>query len=515
MKSLPPAKLDYKERREREFLTLRELGQLIDAALAHPRTGLRDAALISLIHDQALRVGEAVEVKWRQLDLEKGLIRLADQNGVVEERSLEKETQRLLRELRNTSAHQGFVFVGNGKRQISSRTAREVIAKAGKRSLPYDVHPDMLVHTRGVELASRNIPIPDIARFLRHSSLKAAKRYKQQIDEIRENRSCLVAPYILLGSRNHGSALTLKIPASISNLGPGLDTVAVAVNTYALLEFGTDCDTVSPLVKLRGGIAHGSSSKDQGELIYSVLKKVWKRYPDLLKTARLSVSADIALGTGLGISATVILGALWAAYVLNDQIPTTGSLIKESMAMEGHSEALAASLLGGLVVSGPARDDNTLLTEKIDWPGDWLFLAVLPGYTLDTPKARAALPVSVTLDDAIFNMQRTSLLVAAVANRNAETLRGVLSDDRLHEHYRANLVPHLFELRRELSEAPILGCILGGGGASVIVILEERNREKIFSSLNKWCLARKFRLLELRADNLGLSQMDLPSVPEH
>lgn len=368
----------------------------------------------------------------------------------------------------------------------------------------------MLVHTRGLELASRKLPEPEIARFLRHLGLKAAKRYKQQIDELRENHSSLVAPYIILGSRNHGSALTLKIPASISNLGPGLDTVAVAVNTYAVLEFGTDCDTAGPLVTLQGEIAGGSSPKDQGELIYSVLRKVWNRYPKLLENIRLSVSADVALGTGLGISATVILGALWAAHVLSDQIPTAGSLIRESMAIEGHSEALAASLLGGLVVSGPTHDESTLLTEKILWPDDWLFFAVLPGYTLDTPKARAALPATVTLDDAIFNMQRTSLLVAAVANKCAETLKRVLSDDRLHEHYRANLAPHLFELRRELLDQPILGCVLGGGGTSAIVILEERNRDKILAGLKTWCKPRQFSLLELRGDNLGLSQIESP-----
>ncbi len=315
---------------------------------------------------------------------------------------------------------------------------------------------------------------------------------------------------------NQARKFSLRLPGTTSNLGPGLDCLGLALNIYSKMSFFVldQNDPGIPLITFKGSIAKSGLAQDQGRLTYTILSKLWQRDHDLLQRVRIVVDSEIPLGVGLGSSATAILGALWAASVLTDRIPSTAGLLAEACAIEGHPETFSACLLGGLVVSSPMNDGAKIVTQKLVWPSDWHFLVVSPQYSLNTASSRSILPASVKMQDAIHNVQKVALLVAAVARADEAAFREAL-DDRLHEPYRMHLVPELAKLRRELMNEPVLGCTLSGAGSSVLVIVHEKRKAQVLERLQYWVAteAKPPRILDCQVDDQGVQEFEYSSGP--
>lgn len=310
-----------------------------------------------------------------------------------------------------------------------------------------------------------------------------------------------------------GRRVTLMVPGSTANLGPGLDTIGLALNIYSKMSFHVVDEHEAadiPFIKLQGGIKR-SQPEDQGKLVYTILSKIWEHDNDLLKRIRITVQSDIPLGCGLGSSASSILGALWASSVFNDKIPTAQTLLAEGCALEGHPETLAASLYGGMVVCAPSVSGNRIITQQLDWPEDWHIIAVVPNYTLQTADLRAALPKQVKHEDAIFNAQRVGLLVAAVTRNDESAMKEALND-RLHEQYRARFVPELKKLRRELVNEPILGCVLSGAGSSCVVVVNRKKKDQVLERLHHFSKTdegKDLRILDLQVTKEGMQELEI------
>lgn len=309
-----------------------------------------------------------------------------------------------------------------------------------------------------------------------------------------------------------GKKVTLVVPGSTCNLGPGLDCIALALNIYSRLTFQVLEESENaemPYIQLKGGIAKRSDPESQGDLIYHLLKEIWEHNHDLLGRLRISVTSDIPLGSGLGSSSAAIVGAIWASNVLEDRIPTATQLLAEGCDLEGHPESLAASLYGNMVVCAPSVGGHRIVTQRLEWPEDWHIIAIVPEYTLHTHDLRAVLPKHVKYEDAVFNAQRTALLVAAVARADETAMHEALHD-RLHEQYRTQFVPELEQLRRELVNEPILGCVMSGAGSSTVVFVKEKNKEKVVRKLNHWAAAQEnpHRIINLQVATEGMQEVE-------
>ncbi|MDR3612881.1 MAG: homoserine kinase [Candidatus Obscuribacterales bacterium] len=281
--------------------------------------------------------------------------------------------------------------------------------------------------------------------------------------------------------------LTLRIPGSTSNLGPGFDTCALALSVHCKLTFDLleKNDPNVPLIGFSGPIANSSRPEDAGNLIYKMMNELWKDDKNLLDRIRIHIDSDIPLGSGLGSSAACILGALWAAHVFKDRIPTTGSLLAQATSLEGHSESLAASLMGKFVITSRSAFKNSIIARQHDWPEAWRTLFVIPKSRMRTVDSRSVLPAEIPFRDAVANISRTALLVSAVTTCDENTLKEALYD-RIHEQYREKKLPLFTSLKKALYEQPILGCVLSGGGPSMCVIVHERHLNQVFSYLNEW-----------------------------
>jgi homoserine kinase len=183
----------------------------------------------------------------------------------------------------------------------------------------------------------------------------------------------------------------------------------------------------------------------------------------------LAINNDIPLGKGLGSSAA----ALTAGVVIADRLLGLGwnpsRILDEAARLEGHPDNVAASVLGSIVASGVEAEGSTRAI-RLEMPPQFDLAVVVPDFVVPTWESRAVLPDCYSRADAVHNVQRMALLVAALATGDPSAFPAAL-DDRLHQPFRARLVPGLAEIL-QLRKPGLLGCTLSGAGPSVLVFFE-------------------------------------------
>jgi homoserine kinase len=249
----------------------------------------------------------------------------------------------------------------------------------------------------------------------------------------------------------------IVVPGSIANLGPGFDTLGLAVTLYLRVRVRKverdgrgrlACHFLDGPLGGRNRIADG----------FRALGPV-KKGPSL----DVEVRSEIPLRAGLGSSAAAIVAGLRLRELVDGRRPGDEILALASK-IEGHPDNVAPSLFGG-VTSCCASSDGTIRVVKWRWPRRWGIVVATPEAELATPLSRRAMPRQVPVGDAVFNLQHLALLLGALQSGNAEDF-GEALHDRLHQPYRERLVPGL---RRLLSvrHPDVIGFCLSGAGPSI------------------------------------------------
>jgi homoserine kinase len=214
--------------------------------------------------------------------------------------------------------------------------------------------------------------------------------------------------------------------------------------------------------------------RDESNFIWQVANYVAAERKQKLGGARLHVDSQIPLARGLGSSSSAIIAGISVYEVLSGERLSEAEFFRYAMHYETHGDNLAPSYLGGLVLAC-VRDEGegrfSLLAVKRRWPEEIKIALVIPDFEMETARMRAALPKEISMRDAIFNLQRAALLQAALAEGRYELLTEALRD-RLHQPYRAPLVPALSEvlkLNHERKQYPgLLGVAISGAGSTMI-----------------------------------------------
>ncbi len=252
--------------------------------------------------------------------------------------------------------------------------------------------------------------------------------------------------------------VTIEVPASIANLGPGYDALAVAVQLYLRV-------TVRRVIEAAPGTVTSNLGLGGDDYVCRSVSALAAREAVELPGLELDISSDIPMQAGLGSSAAAIVAGL----LLYDRVvgPARRDLLAEATALEGHPDNVAASLLGGLTVaceSGPGR----VVALSSAWPDEVRFVAATPDARLKTSEARDVLPAEISRADAVFNLQRVALLLQAIRTGRTELLREALAD-RWHQPYRVALVPGLSEALA-LTHPDLLGVCLSGSGPTIVAL---------------------------------------------
>ncbi len=285
----------------------------------------------------------------------------------------------------------------------------------------------------------------------------------------------------------------VRVPASSGNLGPGFDVLGAALGLYNELEVELGGRVVSGRVEGEGAGSLGGRTKD---LVTEILTRRLGA-----RGFRLSAVNGIPLGRGLGSSAAARLAAHAAAGALLGRPPREA--LDLASADEGHPDNAAASYYGGLCAGLPGR-----ALEVFHWPMPRELSAVLavPDFELKTSVARKALPRAIPRGDAVANLAGTAGVIGAVLQRRYGALAAAMRD-RLHQPYRAPLVPGLEAAIEAALNAGALGACLSGAGPSVLAIVGPgADGVRVGSSMVRALKARGTRSLFLLApfDNRGL-----------
>jgi len=261
----------------------------------------------------------------------------------------------------------------------------------------------------------------------------------------------------------------LVVPGSTSNLACGFDTVGLALQVYLTLTIRDGADDHAGRVtwQFEGGPLSGENAIERGYRRGLEDFGAVGAVPSLI----VDVRTDIPMRAGLGSSAAALVAGLRLAELVSTPQPAD-RLLRTAAALEGHPDNTSASILGGFVVAA-TLDDGTVVARATPWPTNWAILVATPSLGLETKVARAALPPSYSLSDAVFNVQRVALLVDAVHREDVAALSHALSD-RLHQPYRAALVPGLAEALSWPVRDGFLGAFLSGAGPSIAAFADRR-----------------------------------------
>jgi homoserine kinase len=259
--------------------------------------------------------------------------------------------------------------------------------------------------------------------------------------------------------------VTVKVPATTANLGPGFDTLGLALSLYDELEVSVSENPGARVTVI--GVGEGEVPTDETNLVVRTIIHTFERYGQPVPGLDLTAHNSIPHGRGLGSSGAAIVSGIMAAKGLLEGVVEIDSdaLLDIATELEGHPDNVAPALFGGLTIAwmseGTPRHKKLMVHRGVS-P-----LVFVPESTMSTALARSLQPESVSRQDAIFNVSRSSLLIAALI-QSPELLLDA-TEDKLHQSYRASAMQETGDLIKLLRDHG-LAAVVSGAGPSILVL---------------------------------------------
>jgi homoserine kinase len=302
------------------------------------------------------------------------------------------------------------------------------------------------------------------------------------------------------------TAVAVLTPATSANLGPGFDTLGLALQLYNRFTVEVvEGDPQSPQICVQGALG-SELSTGPDNLFFQAFARLFQGKQVDLPAVKIRMSINIPPGCGLGSSATAVVGGLVAA---NELLRVQGLAVeKEELlgpAVEveagNHPDNVAPALLGGLVATTTV--DGEIRAVKTRFPDSIKAIIFTPSFPMDTVTGRKLLPANYSRDDVTFNTGRVALFLTALQTGRYELI-GEAMQDRLHQPYRQALFPAMPDIIRAALDAGAHGASLSGGGSSLIA-LASSNFQAILRAMQE--AARSVGVegsgMILRADQVG------------
>ncbi len=265
-----------------------------------------------------------------------------------------------------------------------------------------------------------------------------------------------------------GRKVTVKVPATSANLGPGFDTLGMALSYYD--ELIVEAVAGSGAVVVVHGEGAGEVATDENNLVVKSIAYTFAKYAQKLPGLKLTAHNIIPHGRGMGSSGAAVVSGIVAAKGLLDGLVEISDedLLTIATELEGHPDNVAPALFGGLTIAW--EDESGPHHKKLFVHRGVSPLELVPNHKMSTALARSLQPESVPHDDAVFNVSRSALLIAALT-QSPELLLAA-TEDRLHQDYRAAAMPEtdaIVKLMREHGHA----AVVSGAGPSVLVLASD------------------------------------------
>jgi len=306
-----------------------------------------------------------------------------------------------------------------------------------------------------------------------------------------------------------GTSVRVIVPGTTANLGPGFDTLGMALTLYDSLEVrATDSGVVVDV----HGVGEGEVPTDETNLIASSLLYTFNKVGITPPGLHLVAHNTIPHGRGLGSSGAAIVGGVMAAKGLLEGIHafTDDDLLAIATEIEGHPDNIAPSLFGGLTIAW-VSDDGPRSKKLHIHRGVSLLVAIPVDASMSTHLARSLQPDTVPHKDAIFNLSRASLLIAALLD--SPELLFEATEDKLHQTYRASAMPETTALLTTLRERGH-AAVVSGAGPSVLVLCSNPAQRSVAADLIVAHGRPAWEVRLLTVDERGATIEELPALAD-
>jgi homoserine kinase len=288
--------------------------------------------------------------------------------------------------------------------------------------------------------------------------------------------------------------ITVRVPATTANIGPGFDSMGCALALYNYIT----CE-VLPAGKL---VITGCPEPYQNEenLAVQGYRAVLSRLGLPNEGLSLNIRAEIPVCRGLGSSAAMIAGGAAAANLLHGASLSSAELLAVTNEIEGHPDNLAPAIYGGLTAS--LVEDGIPRTVRLPLSPTLRWVAAIPNFELSTHLARAVLPKEVAFVDAVYNASHVAVLVGALGRGDRELIAMALRD-RLHQPYRESLIPEYGKVKAAAEQCGAIAFCISGAGPTLLALTDEASFAAQFAEKCKH-LEHRWNIMELAVDTEGI-----------
>ncbi|HEY9740803.1 MAG TPA: homoserine kinase [Coleofasciculaceae cyanobacterium] len=288
------------------------------------------------------------------------------------------------------------------------------------------------------------------------------------------------------------STVTVNVPATTANLGPGFDCIGAALTLYNQFKFSRldpTTEKVAPATPRSGPLITVTGAEqervitDDSNLVYQSFVKLYEHLGQTPPLVQIEIELGVPLARGLGSSATAIVGGLVGANQLAGEPLDRIEVMKLAIAMEGHPDNVVPALLGGCRLA--ATGEEVMKTWEIcdiPWHGDIVPVVAIPDFELSTQQARSVLPTNFSRADAIFNIAHLGLLLRGLEMGRGDWLRTSLQD-RIHQPYRQALIPGYDAVRKAALSAGAYGMVISGAGPTLLALVDSAGAQAVAAAM--------------------------------
>lgn len=272
--------------------------------------------------------------------------------------------------------------------------------------------------------------------------------------------------------------MKISVPATSANLGPGFDTLGLALNIKNHV-------IITPAkfhsVSLKGEGSNNPKLKDNNMFV-STFNDFHQNFSDSKQQFRFEFENEIPLSRGLGSSSAVIISAIASAYAIEGIVLNDKKLLNLALSYESHPDNITPAVMGGFTVSSIHENEVFFIRKEI--PKILKAVVVIPNRPISTNLSRKSLPYKYSKEDVIFNISHSSLLTAAFMSEDFRMLK-CASKDRIHQYYRMKQMPELFAVQKVALRNGALMSTLSGSGSTFFNIAYEKDAIRLLKKLEE------------------------------
>ncbi len=286
----------------------------------------------------------------------------------------------------------------------------------------------------------------------------------------------------------------ISVPATSANLGPGFDTLGLAVDLRN--------EIIIKPSKFFSLATHGEGASNtkikKNTLFLTIFNEHYKKLGGTEENFRFEFYNKIPISRGLGSSSAVIVSALTAAYAMAKVPHSKRDILNHALVYESHPDNITPAVMGGFNVA--CVEGGKVYSKKRKMPEYLKAVVVIPDRTISTDKSRTILPKSYKKEEAVYSLSHASYLTALFLTESWDLLR-IASKDKLHQSRRMKMMPELFDVQKVALKYGALMSTLSGSGSTFFSLCYDKDAQDIAHALeNKFS---HYRVMILDLDNNG------------